>query len=179
MNRNKFNLSIKDITLIAALSSFLFIQELVLSFLPNIQLTMLLIFLFSKKLGCFKTIFINLVYVLLDNIFNGSFNLLFVVFMFIGWSIVPILLNTIFNKVNNNILLSLLGILFSFLYSWVLIIPGCIVFNTDIISYLKMDITWEVVMATSSFLTILFIYEPLFKLFDKILFLKEDKYIQS
>ena len=168
----KYKLTIKDITIIAILSCLLFVQEQLLFFLPNITFTMLLIVLYSKKLGCFKTIFINLVYVLLDNIFNGSFNLLFVVFMFIGWSIVPILLNTIFKKVNNNILLSLLGILFSFLYSWVLIIPGCIVFNTDIISYLKMDITWEVVMATSSFLTILFIYEPLSKLFDKIEHLK-------
>ena len=169
---SKINITTKDITIIAVLSSFLFIQELVLSYLPNIQLTMLLIVLFSKKLGCIKTIFINLVYVLLDNIFNGSFNLLFVVFMFIGWSIVPILLNTVFKIVNNNILLAVIGVLCSFLYSWILIIPGCIVFNTDIISYLKMDITWEVVKATSSFLTILFIYEPLSKLFDKIEHLK-------
>ena len=172
-------ISIKDITISSILAAILFVQEQILFFLPNITFTMLLIVLYSKKLGCFKTIFINLVYVLLDNIFGGAFNLLFVVFMFISWSITPILLNTVFKKVNNNILLSLLGILFSFLYSWVLIIPGCIVFNTDIISYLKMDIAWEVVMATSSFLTILFIYEPLSKLFDKILFLKEDKYIQS
>ena len=172
LKMKKSIISIKDITIASVFAAILFVQEQLLFFLPNITFTMLLIVLYSKKLGCLKTIFINIVYVLLDNIFNGSFNLLFVVFMFIGWSIVPLLLNTIFKKVNNNILLSLLGILFSFLYSWVLIIPGCIVFNTDIISYLKMDITWEVVMATSSFLTILFIYEPLSKLFDKIEHLK-------
>jgi len=34
------------------------------------------------------------------------------------------------------------------------------------------NIGWEVVMATSSFLTLLFIYEPLSKLFDKIEHLK-------
>lgn len=162
-------ISIKDITISSILAAILFVQEQILFFLPNITFTMLLIVLYSKKLGCFKTIFINLVYVLLDNIFNGSFNLLFVVFMFIGWSIVPILLNTVFKKVNNNILLAVIGVLCSFLYSWILIIPGCITFNTDFISYLKMDITWEVVMATSSFLTILLLYKPLDIAWNKIL----------
>lgn len=169
---SKINITTKDITIIAVLSSFLFIQELVLSYLPNIQLTMLLIVLFSKKLGCIKTILITCVYVILDNIFGGAFNLLFVVFMIIGWSLTPILLNTIFKKVDNNILLAVIGILCSFIYSWVLIIPGCIVFNTDFISYLKMDITWEAIMATSSFLSILLIYDPLSKLFNKIELLK-------
>ena len=162
-------ISIKDITISSILAAILFVQEQILFFLPNITFTMLLIVLYSKKLGCFKTIFINLVYVLLDNIFNGSFNLLFVVFMFIGWSITPILLNTVFKKVNNNILLAVIGVLCSFLYSWILIIPGCITFNTDFISYLKMDITWEVVMATSSFLTILLLYKPLDIAWNKIL----------
>ena len=141
LKMKKSIISIKDITISSILAAILFVQEQILFFLPNITFTMLLIVLYSKKLGCFKTIFINLVYVLLDNIFNGSFNLLFVVFMFIGWSIVPILLNTIFKKVNNNILLAVIGVLCSFLYSWILIIPGCITFNTDIISNLKMDIT--------------------------------------
>ena len=98
----KSYITVKDITITSIFAVILFVQEQLLFFLPNITFTMLLIVLYSKKLGCFKTIFINLVYVLLDNLFNGSFNLLFVVFMFIGWSIVPILLNTIFKKVNNN-----------------------------------------------------------------------------
>ena len=169
LKMKKSIISVKDITIASILAAILFVQEQILFFLPNITFTMLLIVLYSKKLGCIKTIFINLVYVLLDNIFGGAFNLLFVVFMFIGWSITPILLNTVFKKVNNNILLAVIGVLCSFLYSWILIIPGCITFNTDFISYLKMDITWEVVMATSSFLTILFIYKPLDIAWNKIL----------
>ena len=169
LKMKKSIISVKDITIASILAAILFVQEQILFFLPNITFTMLLIVLYSKKLGCIKTIFINLVYVLLDNIFGGAFNLLFVVFMFIGWSITPILLNTVFKKVNNNILLAVIGVLCSFIYSWILIIPGCITFNTDFISYLKMDITWEVVMATSSFLTILFIYKPLDIAWNKIL----------
>ena len=165
----KRNITVKDITITSIFAVILFVQEQILFFLPNITFTMLLIVLYSKKLGCFKTIFINLVYVLLDNIFGGAFNLLFVVFMFIGWSITPILLNTIFKKVDNNILLAVIGILCSFIYSWVLIIPGCIVFNTDFISYLKMDITWGAIMATSSFLSIILLYKPLSITFDRII----------
>ena len=46
--------SIKDIVLIAACISIVFVQEQILSFIPNIQLTVFLLVLFSKKLGFIK-----------------------------------------------------------------------------------------------------------------------------
>ena len=39
---------VKDITIIAAFAAILFIQEQALSFLPNIQLTVFLLVLYSK-----------------------------------------------------------------------------------------------------------------------------------
>ena len=42
---------VKDITLIAVLTSILFVQKQLLSFLPNIQLTFFFLVLFSKKLN--------------------------------------------------------------------------------------------------------------------------------
>ena len=92
----------KNITLIALLAAILFIQEQLLSFIPNVQLTFFLFVLYSKKLKFIDTIFITLIYVVLDNLVSGSFNLLFIPFMFIGWIIIPILLNTIFKKVESN-----------------------------------------------------------------------------
>jgi hypothetical protein len=87
--------------------------------------------------------------------------------MFIGWSIVPIMLNTLFKRVNNVILLSLLSGLFSFVYCWCLVIPGSIIMQKDIITYLKMDILWELMVATSSIVSVLLLYYPLSKFIDK------------
>lgn len=165
----KWHLATKDITLIALLATLLFVQEQALSFIPNVQLTVFLIVLYSKKLGFIRTSIIVIIHVLLDNLVMGSFNLIYTPFMFLGWLQIPILMCTIFKKVESNIALAFLGILFSFIYSWIYIIPNCIVLSVDFISYLIADILFEIILALSSFLSILLLYNPIGKVLDKVL----------
>ena len=162
-------LTTRDITLIAILTAILFVQEQVLSFIPNFQLTVFLLVLFSKKTGFVNTIIITAIHVLLDNLIMGSFNFIYVPFMLIGWLIIPVLLNTIFKKVNSNILLAVLGVMFSFIYCWIYIIPNCIILQTDFFSYLIADLMWEILLASSSFITILLLYDPCSNVLDKVL----------
>ena len=162
-------LTTRDITLIAILTAILFVQEQALSFLPNFQLTVFLLVLFSKKIGFVNTIIITAIHVLLDNLVMGSFNFIYVPFMLIGWLIIPVLLNTIFKKVNSNILLAVLGVMFSFIYCWIYIIPNCIILQTDFFSYLIADVIWEILLASSSFITILLLYTPCSNVLDKVL----------
>ena len=61
----------KDLVLIALLTSFLFLQEQLLSFISNVQLTFFLIVLYSKKLGIVKSSLIILIYVIIDNLLGG------------------------------------------------------------------------------------------------------------
>ena len=159
-NSKESKFTVRDITLIAILTTILFVQEQLLSFLPNIQLTVFLLVVYSKKLGLFKTIIITLIHTILDCFVMGSLNMMYFPFMLIGWMLIPILLNTIFKKVESNISLSFLGILFSLLYCWLYIIPSCIILQVDFLSYLYADIVWEVILAVSSFLTILLLYNP-------------------
>ena len=49
----------KDLTIIAVFSAILFVQELSLSFIPNIQLTVFLLVLYSKVFGLKKTCIIK------------------------------------------------------------------------------------------------------------------------
>ena len=116
-----------------------------------------------------KTIIITFIHVLLDNLVMGSFNIIYVPFMFIGWIIIPLLLNTIFKKVESNIYLALLGGVFSFVYCWIFIIPNCLVLNVDFISYLISDFVFEVILATSSFLAILLLYNPCSNIINKLI----------
>ena len=109
------NNKIKEICIIGMFAGFMFVLEQALMFLPNIQLTVFLIILFSKKLGLKKTLIIVTIHVLLDNLVMASFNIIFTPFMFIGWAIIPITLNTIFKKVSSPIFLALLSIVYSFI----------------------------------------------------------------
>lgn len=156
-------LRVKDITLIAILTAILFAQEQILSFLPNIQLTVLLIVLYSKVLGLKKTIIIVTIHTFLDNLLMG-FNIFYFPFMLIGWLIIPISLNTIFKRVNNTILLAFLGILFSFLYSWMFVFANVVLLQVGFWQYLIADLYFEILLAASSFFTILWLYDPLYKL---------------
>ena len=72
VSSEKTNLSAKDIAVIAILAVVLFIQEEVLTFLPNVQLTVFLIVLYTKKLGFKKTTIIILIHVILDNLVMGA-----------------------------------------------------------------------------------------------------------
>ena len=157
----------RSITLIALFTALLFIQEQLLSFIPNVQLTFFLLILFSKKLKFIESILISFIYVMLDNLALGNSYFLFVPFMLLGILIIPISLNTIFKKVDSHIHLALLGILFSFIYSFILIIPGSILFEVDVITYLKGDIVYEIILAVNSFLTTLLLYKSCSKIFDK------------
>ena len=161
-------LSIKQLTLIALLAVILFVQEEVLTFLPNIQLTIFLLVLYGKKLSLKENVLIIVIHVLLDNLVMGSFNMLYMPFMLIGWLVIPISLHTIFKEVNDTIPLAFLGILFSLIYSWLYIIPNVLVLHVNFTHYLMADILFEVVLAGSSFLSILLLYEPCSKVFDHL-----------
>lgn len=164
---NKIN--VKDICIIAVSTAIIFVLEQLLSFLPNIQLTIFLIVLFSKKLKLIKTIIIVIIHTVLDNLVMGSFNIIYFPFMLLGWLLIPIMLSTIFKKINSPLGLALIGILNSFLYCFIMIIPNIIILKIEIIPYFVADIPFELLLALSSFLSILCLYKPCSKLFDIVL----------
>ena len=159
----------KEIVLIGIFSALLFTQEQLLASLPNIQLTIFLILLYSKCFGYKNTLIIILIHTLLDNFYMGSFNLVFFPFMLIGWSLIPIGLHTIFKKVENSTHLACLSILFSLLYSWIYIIPNSIYYNLDPFVYFISDIPFEILLCISSFITTLWLYEPCFNVLKQLI----------
>lgn len=166
MNRQKLHWTIYEIVETGFLASILFVQEQALTLLSNIQLTVLLIVLFSKTLGIRKTAIIVLIHVLLDNIVNNSLNIVYFPFMLIGWLAIPLSINTVFRKVNSSFGLALLGILYSLIYSWLFVIPYTLILKASLISYLASDVPFEILLALSSFLTIWWLYDPLRKVLE-------------
>lgn len=159
---------VKDIALIGIFAAILFVQEQLLSILANVQLTIFLLVLYTKVFGFKKTIIIMIIHVFLDNLVMGSFNYLMIIFMILGWGFIPVSLSTVFKKVNKPIGLAFLGILFALVFSWFMIIPGMIIQELSFQQYIIPDIIFEVILAISSFLTILWLYEPLYKVLNEL-----------
>ena len=166
MDGNKIIKSTKDITLIAVMTTILFVQEQILTSLPGIQLTVFLMVLYAKKFGLGKSIIIIIIHVLLDNFIMSSFSLMYTPTMLIGWLIIPLTLCTIFKKVDSPIILAILGAIYSFIYCWLNIIPNYLILHIDPIAYFISDIIFEVVLAVCSFSTILLLYKPCSKIID-------------
>lgn len=160
---------IKDITIIAIFAAILFVQEQLLTFLPNVQLTVFLLVLYSKVFGFSKTVIICLIHVFLDNILMSSFSLYYTPFMLIGWLFIPVIVCFSFKKTENQLILALIGVLCSFIYSWMFLIPNAIFTEVNILVYLTNDILFELILACTSFLTIYWLYIPCSKLLFKLM----------
>lgn len=153
-------ITVEDMAIIAVLTALLFVQEQLLSFLPNVQLTVFLIVLYAKALGFLKTSLIVIIHTILDNLFMASFNILYFPFMLIGWMIIPIVICSLFKKCESPLALAMMGILFSFIYSWLFIIPNVMILEVNALDYFIADIIYEIILAASSFITILWLYKP-------------------
>lgn len=162
-------MKVKDITLIAIFSVILFIQEEILNFLPNVNLTIFLIVLYSKKLGIKRTMLIIFVYCLLDNLVMNSFSIYFTPCIFVVLILIPILINTIFKNIDDKLKLSFLGVFFSLMYCWSFIVPSVLIYKTDFLSYIIADMPFETLLSISSFISIMLLYNPCSKAIDKLL----------
>ena len=66
--------NIKEIVLIANLTTILIVQQFALSFIPNVQFSTLLIFLYSRVLNTKKTLVIIILYVFGYSLVVNSYN---------------------------------------------------------------------------------------------------------
>lgn len=147
----------------ASLIAVLFVQEQLLTFLPNFQFTFLLLILFSRFFGTKITSSIIILHVLLDSLVYGGIMITYFPFMIGGYLVIPLTLNTIFRGLRSSFSLAILAALYSFIYAWVFIIPAVLILEVPFWSYFIADIPFAIILAASSTLTTLFLYPPLEK----------------
>lgn len=157
----------KQIVIIALMATIIFVIEQIISFLPNIQLTMFFVVLFSKKYKTKTSIMIVVIYVLLDCIFNGSLNFIIFLPMMIGWIICVLLLNYLFKSVTSNPGLAIVSAILSFIYCWNYMLINCIVYSMDVYTYFVADLPFEILMSGSSFVSVLFLYNKVERIFER------------
>lgn len=162
-------MNIRKMTLMGALVSLLLVQEQILTFLPNIQFSTLLILIFVSHFTFKESLTMLLVYVVLDSLWMGAINPFYMVPMFLGWSVIPVAYHSFLRRTQNPHLLAFFGVFMASLYG--LAFMPFAVFQTGVSMsvYLVADIPFQILMALSNFLTILWLYEPLNRRFKSAL----------
>ncbi len=158
-------MTLRRMILVAMAITIVFVQEQVLMIVPNVQLTVALLVIYARVFSLKENITLIFVYVLLDSLYMGTLNPFYMTPMLIGWSLIPISLHIFLPKTNNEKTLALFGLVFSFVYGWVFI-PFHMI-QTGIHTwwpYLLADIPFQIVMGVSSYISILWVYQPLVRL---------------
>lgn len=151
--------SVRIVVLLALLSCVLFVQEEVLSFLPNIQFTFLLLACYVDCLGLRMTSLIVIVHVILDNLVMGSLNLIVFVPMLIGY-FVFILIKKVYSG-DNVYIVGLFGIIGVLFYSLCFLVCNALFLEVDIWTYFLADIPFTLIMVISTYLSIIWLYKPI------------------
>ncbi len=155
-------MKIKELTLIVILSCLVFIQESVLSFIPGFQFTFLLFIIFSTTTNFKFTSFIVVIHILLDNLIFG-FNIFVFLPMLLAYIILVITYSNLKNK--NNVFYAVISLFISIIYSLCFIPFNILYLDINVITYLMADIPFTLILCCINFLIILWLYNPLSKIF--------------
>ena len=150
--------NVKELCFLALMAAVLFVQETLLSALPNIQLTVLLLMVYAATVGLSRAILVMTVHVLLDNLLWGSMSPVQISAMWIGWLFVLVIGYVLRNRsLAWNVAGSILG---SVLYSLCFALFQCLFLQVSLVAYLVADILFEVLLCCSSAVTVTFLYQP-------------------
>ena len=151
-----------DLVVMAIFTAIIFVVEQALSFIPNVQLTVFLFVLYTRLIGSKKTLFIVVVHTLLDNIYMGTLIWHLVIPMMMAWSLIPILLGTVFKKVQGVVGLSIFAFGFGFIYGMMFIPFQAYVWGYDMWLYFMYDLPFEFAMGISGALSVATLYQPVY-----------------
>ncbi len=160
----KKNNPIKKIILCTMYAIILFLQEQVLSFVPNFQFSFLIIITMGAVVGLKWGSLIVIFHVIVDNLIWGLVVPHLIIPMMIGYEI-----TLLFGYLTRNAKLEIViifGILASLVYCWLFIPFNVIFLKIGFLTYLLADILFELILVISTIFTILWFYHPLKKLIE-------------
>jgi len=158
-------MSVKRMIMIALAVPIIIIQEQLLVMVPNVQFTVVLIILFSSIFSLKESIIMVLVYVLIDSMYMGALNPLYMTPMVLGWSFIPLSIHTYLRGTKSEMKLAVFALGFGFLYGWIFI-PFKIIEQgiTTVWPYFIADLPFEIIMAATGFITVILLFKPLYKI---------------
>ena len=162
---SKRNTNVKELCFLALMAAVLFVQETLLSSLPNIQLTVLLLMVYAATVGLSRAILVMTVHVLLDNLLWGSMSPTQFLPMWLGWFFV-LVIGYLLRK-RSLVWIATGAVLGSILYCLTFAAFQCLFLHLDLKAYLIAEILFEILLCCSSAVTVTFLYRPAEKLLTR------------
>ena len=154
---------LKRLIFMAMCITIVFVQEQILTIIPNVQFTTLLLVLYVSLFKWRESVAMIVIYVILDNLYMNSFNPIYTPAMLIAWLTIPLVYYTVLRATKSEVKLAVFGLLFGIYYGWVFIPFRMFELGiTEFWPYLMLDIPFQIIMAASNFITILWLYKPLY-----------------
>lgn len=156
---------IRRLTLLSLLTAILFVQEELLSFLPNVQFSFLLIFTYACCLSVGESLMIVTVHVFLDSLYMGAMNPFYMLAMFVGYTVLVLLGHFARNSALwVKCLLSALGTL---CYALAFLPVGVVLYHVSPWAYLLADLPFDGILVACTVITMLLLHVPLKKCIDR------------
>ncbi len=164
--RKKEQITVRQLCILSFMTVLLFVQEELLTFIPNIQLTFLLIAVYTCVFKLKYTFMCIFVHVILDNMIMGSLTPVVFIPMLIGYMIYASLIYIVRNK--NLFFITLFGVIGSLIYCYLFLLVNVTFLDVNFMAYFIADIPFEILLVLSTIFTILYLYKPLTKILDNL-----------
>ena len=142
------------------LTAILTTQEELLTVIPNVQFTFLLVIAYGATIGMLDGTLVVIVHVIIDNLIMNSFTPFIMIPMFIGLEIALLCGYLLKNK--KEWLVAIFAGISGFIYCMVFWGSTVWFYSVEPIPYLISDIPFEAVLITCNIITVLFLYKPIF-----------------
>jgi hypothetical protein len=143
---------------ISTMASIVVVLEKVLEFLPNIQLTVVLLMAFIFFLSLPEALILVTIYTILDILLGGIS--LYAIPMFFAWNLFAII---VFFAKGNLLKLLMIGTIYPIIYSLILGLPYIYALNIDFRLYYLADIPFTGIFIVGNIVTILWLYKMIVK----------------
>jgi len=155
----------KDIVILAMCTAILFVQQIALAVLPNIELVSLLIIVYATTFR-YKSLYIIYVFAILEGIFYG-FHIWWISYLYI-WTILAFI-TIVLHKIRSSIIWAAISGGFGLFFGALCAIPYLFIGGPAMaITYWVSGIPFDFIHCVSNFLICLMLWKPLTKLMFKL-----------
>ncbi len=153
--------NLRDLMIASVFAVLIAIQEFILSGIPNVSLTFLLIVILTRLVSFEYSVLSISTFVLIDNLLMGSLMINYIVPMLVSYLLLIIIMELLFSKRDNEIMIGILGFIFGIIYTLMFAVTDSLIFDIDIIKYLIAGSVFTLVLCINNFLTIVWLYKPI------------------
>ncbi|CUX42890.1 hypothetical protein BN3456_02287 [Clostridium sp. C105KSO13] len=159
------HLTVRELTILALSAALLFVLQVALGFLPNIEITSLLIIIFTL-IYRFKTLYIIYTFALLEGLFYG-FGIWWLMYLYV-WTILFIV--TYLLRKNQSVLeWAIISSMFGFAFGFLCAIPYLFIGGAGaMLAWWGAGIPYDIVHGIGNFFVALFLFKPLYSLIGRI-----------